>query len=217
MINTLCKSSCDMLKEPARSNWREARRQSARARVLAVAWELVRRDGLGALSLRELAQLAGITPPTVYAYFDSKNAIFDAMFGEAAQGFVDSLAAPIDADDPYQQLMHHARRFIEFCVSDVPRYQLLFQRSVPGFAPSPESYAPAVRALELTRTRLADSGVHDLRHLDLWTALTTGLVDQQIANDPGGDRWTRLIDEVVHMFLTHCMQEGGEPDNHRGE
>lgn len=35
----------------------------------------------------------------------------------------------------------------------------------------------------------------------------TGLVDQQISNDPGGDRWTRLIDDVVAMFLAHCVNE----------
>ena len=34
-----------------------------------------------------------------------------------------------------------------------------------------------------------------------------GLVDQQIANDPGGDRWIRLIDEVVAMFLAHCASD----------
>ena len=164
-------------------------------------------------ALRGLAQRAGITTPTVYAYFDSKNAIYDAMFGEAAQSFFDSLAEPIDADDQYRRLMNHNERFIEFCVSDVPRYQLLFQRSIPGFEPSPQSYAPAVQALELTRSRLADVGVHDPRHLDLWTALTTGLVDQQIANDPGGDRWTRLVDDAARMFLTHCRQEEASHDH----
>jgi hypothetical protein len=35
----------------------------------------------------------------------------------------------------------------------------------------------------------------------------TGLVDQQISNDPGGDRWIRLIDDVVVMFLAHCINE----------
>jgi hypothetical protein len=32
----------------------------------------------------------------------------------------------------------------------------------------------------------------------------TGLVDQQISNDAGGDRWIGLIDDVVAMFLAHC-------------
>jgi hypothetical protein len=43
--------------------------------------------------------------------------------------------------------------------------------------------------------------------LDLWTALIAGLVDQQISNDPGGDRWIRLIDDVVTMFLAHCAND----------
>jgi AcrR family transcriptional regulator len=196
-----------MLKYSASVDWREARRQSARATVLAAAWEMVRADGLAALSLRDLARQAGITTPTVYAYFDSKNAIFDAMFGEAAQSFAESKAELVDQGDPYENLVADALNFIEFCVSDAARYQLLFQHSVPGFSPSPQSYAPAVGALELTREQLAGYGVRDPRHVDVWTALLTGLVDQQISNDPGGDRWTRLVDDVVRMFLNHCSHK----------
>jgi AcrR family transcriptional regulator len=196
-----------MLKNSERVDWREARRQSARATVLAAAWEMVRADGLAALSLRDLARHAGITTPTVYAYFDSKNDIFDAMFGEAAESFAVSKAALVDKGDHHENLAADARSFVEFCVSDVARYQLLFQHSVPGFIPSPQSYAPAVRALELTRGQLARYGVRDPRHVDVWTALLTGIVDQQISNDPGGDRWTRLVDDIVDMFLTHCSDE----------
>ena len=196
-----------MLKRPVSADWREARRQSARAAVLAAAWEMVRADGLAALSLRDLARHAGISTPTVYAYFDSKNAIFDAMFGEAAESFASSKADLVDKGDPYENLKADAKNFIEFCVSDVARYQLLFQHSVPGFTPSPQSYAPAVRALELTREQLKGYGVRNPRHVDMWTALMTGLVDQQISNDPGGSRWTRLVDDVVNMFLAHCSQE----------
>jgi AcrR family transcriptional regulator len=190
-----------VLKKPVAGNWREARRESARAAVLATAWQMVREDGLAVLSLRELARRAGITTPTVYAYFASKNAIFDAMFAEAAQSFVDLKASLPVTDDPRADLLTEARAFIEFCVSDVARYQLLFQHSVPGFTPSPQSYELAVGALEVTRELLARNGVHDPRYLDIWTAVTTGLVDQQVSNDPGGDRWSRLIDDVTQMFL----------------
>ena len=196
-----------MSKTTGELSWREARRQNARADLLAVAWEMVREGGLGALSLRELARRAGITTPTVYAYFESKNAILDAMFGEAAESFEQSNAEPLEDGTPHQQLVAHAHRFAAFCTSDVVRYQLLFQHLIPGFSPSPESYAPAVRALDAARQRLEQAGVHDPRHLDTWTALMTGLVDQQISNDPGGDRWIRLIDDVVVMFLAHCVNE----------
>jgi AcrR family transcriptional regulator len=176
--------------------------------LIATAWEMVRESGLAALSLRELARRAGTTTPTVYAYFASKNAIYDAMFGEAATRFAESKTEPLDTGDPHRLLVADATRFVAFCTSDVARYQLLFQHPVPGFAPSPESYAPAVRALRLTQERLAGIGVHDPRHVDIWTALMTGLVDQQVSNDPGGDRWSRLVDDVVRMFLAHCSPTG---------
>lgn len=188
-----------VLKE--RGNWREARRENARASVLAAAWELVREEGLAALSLRELARRAGITTPTVYAYFESKNAILDAMFAQAAQAFLDLKATLPVTERPAEDLLTEARAFITFCVSDIPRYQLLFQHSVPGFTPSPESYELAVTALARTRELLARNGVHDQRQLDIWTAISTGLVDQQVSNDPGGDRWSGLVDDVTRMFL----------------
>jgi AcrR family transcriptional regulator len=187
------------------TDWREARRRSARDAIVEAAWTLVRRDGLAGLSLRELARRAGITTPTVYAYFDSKNAIYDAMFGQAATEFADRMAEPFDSENPRDLLAQAVRRFFEFCTADSARYQLLFQRTLPGFEPSPESYAPAVRALDGARDLLARNGITAARHLDLWTALVTGLVDQQVANDPGGERWTRLIDETAAMFLAHCQ------------
>jgi AcrR family transcriptional regulator len=208
-----------MIKSGATVDWRESRRQSARAAIVVAAWALVHEEGLAALSLRDLARRAGITTPTVYAYFESKSAIYDAMFGQAAAGFEAHMAEPCETDDPPAVLLASARRFVEFCTADVARYQLLFQHAIPGFEPSPESYAPAVRALTGSRDRLALNGFTDPRHLDMWTALMTGLVDQQISNDLGGDRWIRLIDEFVTMFVNHCHsqrpQQGRRPARSR--
>jgi AcrR family transcriptional regulator len=194
-----------MVKKTEVTGWREARRRSARDAIVEAAWALVAEQGLAGLSLRDLARRTGISTPTVYAYFDSKNAIYDAMFGKAATQFAERMAAPYDNDDPRDILAAHAHRFAEFCTSDPVRYQLLFQRMVPGFEPSPESYAPAVRALAIARELLARNGITDPRYLDLATALVTGLVDQQISNDPGGDRWTGLINESIDMFLAYCQ------------
>jgi AcrR family transcriptional regulator len=171
---------------------------------VAAASAAARADGLASLSIRDLAKRAGITTPTVYAYFDSKHAIYDAMFGRAAAEFADRMTQPHEGDDPRDVLVASAHRFVAFCTSDPARYQLLFQRAIPGFEPSSESFAPAVAALEASRKRLAATGITAPRHLDLWTALTTGLVDQQISNDPGGSRWSSLVEEAIDMYLAHC-------------
>ena len=193
-----------MSKGGAAIDWRESRRQAARVAILEAAWALVREEGLAALSLRDLARRAGITTPTVYTYFDSKHAIYDAMFGQAAEDFAAHMAVPYDTDDPREVLVAGVGRFVEFCAREFARYQLLFQRTIPGFEPSAESYAPAIRALAGARERLALNGITDPELLDMWTALSTGLVDQQISNDPGGDRWVRLIDDFVDMFVMYC-------------
>jgi len=185
-------------------DWREGRRRSAREAIVEAAWAAVRGEGLAGLTMRDLARRAGVTPPTLYAYFESKHDIYDAMFGQAAAEFTAVITAPYPTDDPREILITGARRFVEFCATDPPRYQLLFQRTIPGFEPSPESYAPAVEALASSHRRLALNGVTAPRHQDMWTALVTGLVDQQISNDPGGERWTRLVEEMVDMFLAHC-------------
>jgi AcrR family transcriptional regulator len=188
-----------------RLDWREARRRSARDDILEAAWAVVADEGLAGLSMRDLARRAGITPPTVYAYFESKNAIYDAMFGQAATQFAETIAEPFDDESPRELLVASVHRFFEFCTADPVRYQLLFQRTLPGFEPSPESYEPAVRALAVARQWLALNEITEARHLDMWTALLTGLVDQQVSNDPGGDRWTQLIEEATTMFSDHCQ------------
>ena len=193
-----------MVKSGDVTDWRSSRRRSAREAILESAWAAVRDEGLAALSLRDLARRSGITTPTVYAYFDSKGDIYDAMFGQAAREFLAHMAAPYDVTEPRDVLLASLRRFVHFCTADLARYQLLFQRTIPGFEPSAESYEPAVRALDLSGELLAANGITDRRHLDIWTALTTGLVSQQIANDPGGDRWVSLIDDFVTMFLAYC-------------
>src|ERR1700722_5645670 len=171
-----------MVRTTAATGWREARRRSARDAIVEAAWALVGEEGLAGLTLRDLAKRAGITAPTVYAYFDSKNAIYDAMFGTAAAEFAECMAKPMDRDDARSGLITLASRFARFCTDSPTRYQLLFQRTIPGFEPSSESYAPAMRALESAQEQLALCGITEARHVDLWTAMITGIVDQQLSN-----------------------------------
>jgi hypothetical protein len=43
-------------------------------------------------------------------------------------------------------------------------------------------------------------GITSDQDADICTALISGLISQQLANDPGGQRWRRLIPRVVSMF-----------------
>lgn len=204
-----------MLGEPVRDR-RAERREATRAEILEAAWEQVRKHGLAALSLRDLARSVGMQPPSLYSYFDSKNAIYDAMYAQGAQQFVDEQKASMPTlDDPLESLKAVSHFFIEFCAADFARYQLLFQRTIPGFEPSPESFKISEDSLAELGALLARCGVSDPAMLDLFTALGTGLADQQLSNDPGGDRWIRLIDDAVEMFYEHITKKAKPPTKGR--
>jgi AcrR family transcriptional regulator len=183
---------------------RRAERYAAtRREILDAAWDLVRANGLGALAMRDLGARVGMRAQSLYAYFPSKFAIYDEMFAESNRELLRRVNDLAVARDPIEALRGRTRLFLAFCVEDPGRYQLLFQRTIPGFEPSPEAYAPALDVLQTAREALLACGISDPQAIDMWTGITGGLAAQQIANDPGGDRWSRLADEATDMFLAH--------------
>lgn len=195
-----------MIAEPTRDR-RAERREATRSEILEAAWELASTQGLAALSLREVARKIGTRPPSLYWYFDSKHAIYDAMFAEGNRQLLKRLAKQDWPADPRELLQLTARVFVEFSTEDVARYQLMFQRTIPDFEPSPESFALAVEVLDQMRGRFSAAGLTDPADFDLGTALIAGLSAQQTANQPGGDRWLRLIDDAVDMFADHVFSK----------
>ncbi|KAB7744111.1 TetR family transcriptional regulator [Nostocoides sp. F2B08] len=185
---------------------RVARRQErTRTEILDAAWQVAADHGIAGLSLREVAARVGLRTPSLYSYFASKHDLYDAMFAAGNRALISHFEALDQPADTHERARAYLRGFVDFCVADPARYQLLFQRAIPGFEPSPESYALAEQAYELAvRAPLAEIGVTDQAAVDLATAVGAGLAAQQLANDPGGDRWTRLVDRAADLILDHA-------------
>jgi AcrR family transcriptional regulator len=169
-----------MLATPNRDR-RSERREATRQEILAAAWAVAREQGLSQVTLREVADRVGMRAPSLYSHFESKNAIPRPRTARAG-------------------LRRFARRFFDYAVADLARHQLMNQRTIPGFVPSEEAYAPAVEVIRMLRERLERYGVRRQQDIDLYTAIVGGLVDGQLANDPGGTRYARLLDRAVDMF-----------------
>jgi AcrR family transcriptional regulator len=194
----------------ARSDRRARRHAATRREILDAAWRLARERGLGGWSLRDVAGAVGMRAPSLYGYFASKNAVFDAMFTDGYLQLQDHLArvrSRAAGVPPVELLRRGATAFVDFCVEDPARYQLLFLRTLPGFEPTPAAYALAVEVLGEGTAALTAAGVGAPEQVDLWTALLTGLASQQVSNDPGGDRWRRLVPAAVEMFLREHLPD----------
>lgn len=197
---------------------RRAHHEETAALIVEEAWQLAERHGLAGVSVGELARAVQMRPQSLYTYFPSKNAIYDRMYREGFEQLLSQFStvgggkAPTNADGAIEFLVDAAVSFVDFAAERPSRYQLLFQRTVPGFEPSDESYAVAIQALETMRTWLQGAGISGQRDLDLWRALLLGLAGEQLANDPGGSRWRALAREAAGYFVTFSRSnKGGQP------
>jgi AcrR family transcriptional regulator len=196
---------------------RGRRREAKRAAILAEAWTLAHRDGLAAISLRDLAERVDLRQPSLYAYFDSKLGLYDLMFADGNRQLLGVVASLPPVDDPREALVGLVEALVRFSTEDVVRHQLLFQRTIPGFEPSPASYALALEFYDLASQKLAAVGASGPGDVDVFSALVSGLAHQQVANDPGGDRWVRLSGRAVDMFLADVdrRRQGDSPEGAR--
>lgn len=186
------------------------RREATRREIVEAAWEIARAEGLSSVTLREVAARVGMRSPSLYTHFASKNSIYDAMFGQAWSEFLRIAGNQMDdlPKSPRAALLAMAETFFDFSVTDLARFQLMNQRAIPDFQPSPESYAPSVAVMERGREELRRIGVDQPQDVDLYVSLIGGLVDAQLANDPGGDRWQRLLPRAMDMFADHMGLPG---------
>jgi AcrR family transcriptional regulator len=190
-----------MLGVPNRDRKTE-RRSATRREIVDAGWQVARDKGLAQVTLRDVATLVGMRPPSLYTHFASKNAIYDAMFGDAWARYGEYSEAAA-ADEPATSraaMRYYARVFFDFAVEFPARYQLMNLRTIPDFTPSAEAYAPSVAVMEAFVARMARHGITGQDDIDLFVAVCGGMVDAQLANDPGGDRWSRLLDRAIDMF-----------------
>ncbi|WP_405061257.1 TetR/AcrR family transcriptional regulator [Kribbella sp. NBC_01505] len=203
---------------------RARRRQETIEEILTAAIELMEAEGVASLSLSAVARKLGIQPPSIYQYFPSKMAIYDALFHRGAEFFRNSrleACAAADTDDIRELDLIAVKAFSRWCLENPVYSQLLFWRTVPGFEPSPEAFAPAQDALDDLRQHL-QNGVDrgQLRPeaateegLALYTSITAGLVSQQMANEPDASfedgRYVRLLPTVLDMFYQYYAPPRG--------
>ncbi len=165
-----------------------------RERVLAVALELLARDGVGGFTARGLARAAGTSTPAVYELFGDKAGLVREVFFagfEMLRARLDELA---ETDDARADLLALCARYREFVRANAVLAQVMIAQPFAGFDPSDaEAQAGgAVRELIVARVRRAiDAGVLrgepvDVAHV--LVALVQGLALAESAGRLGASR-----------------------------
>ena len=221
-------NSLPMTETAVRRDRRHGRRDETLREIVDVAVAVMTEHGAAGLSLGEVARRLGIQTPSLYGYFASKSAVYDAVFARGWSELHEVLRSQRHkaeaATDLVAYLVEVGSSFARWSVEHPAYSQLMFWRPLPDYQPSADAYAPAVETLgegraiivTLQGAGLLDAQVDTDRLLALWTVLITGVVTQQLANAPhetyAEGTFTALVPDLAAMFVRQYGHTGaGSP------
>src|SRR5437762_311340 len=138
--------SSDATTDPGgpRLDRRARRRQETIEEILDIAIDVMSEHGVNGLTLAEVARRLGVQPPSIYKYFPSIGAVFDALFKRAASENLAVLREAMARGEPgLDALTTGLEASGRWVLQDQALAELLFWRLVPGFQPSTGRLAPS--------------------------------------------------------------------------
>jgi len=90
----------------------ERKREQKRAAILESAIGTFRADGYIGASMDDIARKAGVTKQTVYRYFESKEALYQAALEAQRDKSHSRFINELDREDTREALLHFARGFV---------------------------------------------------------------------------------------------------------
>jgi len=173
-------------------------RDETRANIVEIAARLLRDQGSAAVTIRAVAQAAGLQPPAIYRFFADKDALLDAVAEHVFTTYVAGKTLD-ESTDPVADLRAGWDAHIAFGLANAPLFGLLIDpRRTAGPA--------AAAGLEILRARVhrvAATGrlrVTERRAVELVHAAGTGAVLTLLAF-PADEREPGLADTMYQAVL----------------
>lgn len=192
---------------------RARRRQETIAEILGIAVQVMTEEGVGGLTIAEIARRLGVRAPSIYKYFPSLLSIYDELFRRGQADHLNALQAAVATAQPGLATVHAAAEAAgRWAAGNMALAQLLFWRPVPRFTPSARAFEPSREMFRLFHDALASAvqtgelgeGAATSTSVDLLSALVAGVMSQYMANEPGTPwgtgRFTPLLPRLIEML-----------------
>lgn len=210
---------------PAPMTRRERRRHETIDEILTLSLEVMRQEGVAGLNLSAVAKRLGVQPTTLYKYFPSLTAVYDALLQRAVDSLQHELSAAISAAPPGMAAIRAAvQSASKWASRNSELSQLLLWRPVAGYRPPLDPVAPSTAlVMEMFTDALAqaaDAGeispeIVGERGAYILGVLLTGAISLQFADF--GSPWSphdfiELVPDLIDMFAA-AYSPGAQPIN----
>jgi AcrR family transcriptional regulator len=141
--------------------------------------EILSKEGIGALSLRKVAQRAGVSHAAPYSHFTDKQALIAAISTEGYRVLYDKLEVTIQRydGDPLRQLVEAAWAYTRFALDDPDHFKITLsgvvekEKEYPAFVEvSQKSFGLVVQVVESCQAAgILDPGPSDAVAVSVWS------------------------------------------------
>jgi AcrR family transcriptional regulator len=188
------------------------------------AFDLVGEGGAAAVSVREAARRAGVSPGAPFRHFESRDALLAAVAEEAQRRFraeIDKALAKAPADDPLQQFRCLGRAYLHWAMHNPTHFEVISSRRLFDHDRSAVVSSDNAEVMDLATRLLKDAhargqlGTSDLRQvLIAGRALVYGFA--RMAIDGHFPRWgvkegeaDRTAEAVLDLFISGIARRPG--------
>lgn len=199
---------------------RQRNREEMMEAILDAARAVMREEGVAALNLQEVARRVGMRAPSLYTYFPSKIAIYQALYVLGMRTYRQRVEQLIESyGATWNGLQAGLSNYMAFAHDNPELYQLVFERPVPGFVPSDEGNEEGRKLIEITDAVFRQMmeagqvapGLPAEQAGFLFVAIMHGLTALHIANEPQlpieSSRFGGLIPAALALLRTAWTPE----------
>jgi AcrR family transcriptional regulator len=189
-------------------------KEEVRTAILTTAWQLVKKEGWQALSIRKIADAIEYSVPVIYDYFENKEAILFEFGKEGFQQLSKKVkAAKEKHTDPTEQLKAMADAYWGFAFKNKEHYQLMFGLGMASCEMEkclPEKAEFRCLMMESIDSLLLKNGRNDVnacvKYHTLWSVMH-GLVSIKMMgnSDVSAELNKAVLDDAVAGFIKNLQ------------
>jgi AcrR family transcriptional regulator len=143
--------------------------------------EILAKNGVGGLSLRQVALKAGVSHTAPYAHFADKQALIAAISTEGFRQLYEQVVAVIERyeNDPARQLLETAWTYVQFAMNDPDQFKIMFssvlekEKEYPDFVAMSQKTFQQVVAVVVScqEAEVLQAGPGELTAVTVWSAV----------------------------------------------
>lgn len=161
-----------------------------RAALLQAATALLAEGGPHAITLREAARRAGVSPTAPYRHFADKESLLAALAAEGFRALGEALAEATGAEGGSRNRAGAA--YVRFALADPARFRLMFGHGVSAISDHPDLQAAAMATFDQLVRLVDDNAGGKLAAIRAWS-MVHGLADLLIERMIPGEEPEALI------------------------